>query len=98
MPDLFAAQPDLLLQLATMLSPTRLVNDGVPVYRTVGEGSRGEVGEGALSVGEGAVGCTIDFMSWWFWTHVGHSGTLGCSALLGVIWIRTLRVRVVGWG
>ena len=34
MPDLFAAQPDLLLQLVTMLSPALLVNDGVPVYRT----------------------------------------------------------------
>ena len=34
MPDLFAAQPDLLLQLVTMLSPSLLVNDGVPVYRT----------------------------------------------------------------
>ena len=33
MPDLFAAQPDLLLQLVTMLSPSLLVNDGAP-YRT----------------------------------------------------------------
>jgi hypothetical protein len=28
MPDLFAAQPDLLLQLVTMLSPALLINDG----------------------------------------------------------------------
>ena len=34
MPDLFAAQPDLLLQLVTMLSPSLLQSDGVPVYRT----------------------------------------------------------------
>ena len=34
MPDLFAAQPDLLLQLVTMLSPSLLVSEGVPVYRT----------------------------------------------------------------
>jgi len=29
MPDLFAAQPDLLLQLVTMLSPSLLINDGM---------------------------------------------------------------------
>ena len=29
MPDLFAAQPDLLLQLVTMLSPLLLINDGM---------------------------------------------------------------------
>ena len=33
MPDLFAVQPDLLLQLVTMLSPSLLVSEGVPVYR-----------------------------------------------------------------
>ena len=32
-PDLFAAQPDLVLSLVTMLSPSLLQNDGVPVYR-----------------------------------------------------------------
>ena len=34
MPDLFASQPDLLFQLVTMLSPSLLRDDGVPVFRT----------------------------------------------------------------
>ena len=34
LPDLFASQPDLLFQLVTMLSPSLLVKDNVPVYRT----------------------------------------------------------------
>ena len=34
MPDLFAAAPDLLFQLVTMLSPSWLTKDNVPVYRT----------------------------------------------------------------
>jgi hypothetical protein len=34
MPDLFASQPDLLFQLVTMLSPSLLQKDGVPVFRT----------------------------------------------------------------
>jgi len=43
MPDLFAAQPDLLLQLVTMLSPSLLINDG-------GAGGRGP-GAGAQRAG-----------------------------------------------
>ena len=35
MPELFAAQPDLLLQLVTMLNPRVLQAHGVPVYRGV---------------------------------------------------------------
>jgi hypothetical protein len=37
MPDLFAAQPDLLMQLVTMLNPRVLQAHGVPVYRGVQE-------------------------------------------------------------
>ncbi|XP_014239393.1 lysine-specific demethylase lid-like [Cimex lectularius] len=33
-PELFEIQPDLLHQLTTMLNPTALINDGIPVYRT----------------------------------------------------------------
>eukprot|EP00897_Mesotaenium_endlicherianum_P000605 jgi/Mesen1/10545/ME000083S10045 len=36
-PDLFEAQPDLLFQLVTMLNPSVLKQNGVPVYRTVQE-------------------------------------------------------------
>lgn len=32
LPDLFDAQPDLLFQLVTMLNPSVLVENGVPVY------------------------------------------------------------------
>ena len=35
MPELFAAQPDLLLQLVTMLNPRTLQAHGVPVYRGI---------------------------------------------------------------
>jgi [histone H3]-trimethyl-L-lysine4 demethylase len=31
-PDLFDAQPDLLFQLVTLMSPDRLKQNGVPVY------------------------------------------------------------------
>eukprot|EP00854_Cymbomonas_tetramitiformis_P007771 gene7771-9237_t len=37
MPDLFAAQPDLLMQLVTMLTPRVLLEHGVPVYRAIQE-------------------------------------------------------------
>lgn len=32
LPDLFDAQPDLLFQLVTMLNPSVLLENGVPVY------------------------------------------------------------------
>ena len=32
LPDLFDAQPDLLFQLVTMLNPSVLQDNGVPVY------------------------------------------------------------------
>jgi hypothetical protein len=34
-PDMFAAQPDLLFQLVTMLHPAVLRKHGVPVYTTL---------------------------------------------------------------
>lgn len=37
LPDLFDAQPDLLFQLVTMLSPSVLQESGVPVYRALQE-------------------------------------------------------------
>jgi predicted methyltransferase len=33
MPELFRAEPDLMLKLVTMLSPTLLIANGVPVHR-----------------------------------------------------------------
>lgn len=35
LPDLFDAQPDLLFQLVTMLNPSVLEENGVPVYSVV---------------------------------------------------------------
>ncbi|GAB2298573.1 hypothetical protein Dimus_032640 [Dionaea muscipula] len=35
LPDLFDAQPDLLFQLLTMLNPSVLVENGIPVYNVL---------------------------------------------------------------